>query len=300
MYMRLLCIDWIDDGFLPSQIGRLVGYEAIDLDGKVRGQDVYNSIVAQLLEQFQPHPTKQGYITNKRLLEERNGQRERAEERRISGAKGGKANQNKRLEAANSCSSASSSATQQLVAKSSSSSSTSSSSSIDKVYDTLSFAGAPAPDPREGAAQPPALRVPKPKKETKNFAPKIDLSESEHEKLLQEFGEESFRYYLPVCSDWLLARGQRMASPAAFMRNWIRKDIAERKGFYYPRPKENGFQPHCAATTAQKNLEYLKMKGYINGTEDLDEMFIANLNGEKRPVVELTGGRSLVQNPRKN
>lgn len=229
MYIRLLCIDWIDDGFPASQIGRLGGYEAIDLDGKLRGEEVYNSVIGQLLEQFQPHPTKPGLITNKRLLEERQGQKERAEERKVSGSKGGKANQNKRLKRANSYPLASSSATQQLVAKSS-----------------LSFAiPIPIPDPISisnagagildgGGASPPTAnhhhpQILDPKKEVR---PGIWLSVGDRWELVKEFGLESFNFYLDRCAEWLERKGEKRDDSLRFLKKWIAKDLLEQTGFY--------------------------------------------------------------------
>jgi hypothetical protein len=232
MYWQLLCIDWIEDGFPASQIGRLAGYEAIDLDGKVRGEEVYNSVVAQLLEQFQPHPSKPGLITNKRLLEERQGQQQRAEERRLAGAKGGKANRNKKLKPKLSyplaTSSATSSATHQLVAKRS-----------------FSFATAdPIPDPiytntngdgwilDGGGAVPPSANHPQPSDPKKEVRPGIRLTVGERWDLVKEFGLESFNFYLDKCSEWLERKGEARDDSFSFLKKWIAKDLRERVGFY--------------------------------------------------------------------
>lgn len=145
-----------------------------------------------------------------------------------------------------------------------------------------------------------SAKPPRVKKETKNFAPGINLTTEGHESIIQEFGQESFDYHLKVCSDWIAESGKKKTDCAAFMRNWIRRSLAERRGFYYPKKNTNGFEPHCAATTGQKNLEYLKQKGYIDGTENFDEMFKLDFTGQKRPVIELTGRGDVVSNPRKN
>lgn len=74
-----------------------------------------------------------------------------------------------------------------------------------------------------------------PPPEIKNFAPKISMTDKEYQTLIEEFGVESVNYHLKTCSDWLLSSGKIKKSSVAFMRNWIRKDIAECKGFYYPK-----------------------------------------------------------------
>jgi len=100
------------------------------------------------------------------------------------------------------------------------------------------------------------------------LAPKLLVTELEHEKLLEEFGSESVKYYTQVCSDYLLAKGRMMKSPAAFMRNWIRRDIAECKGFYYHK-FQNGVK-----TQKEKNLEYFKnrMEELKNEPQESHEM----------------------------
>lgn len=65
------------------------------------------------------------------------------------------------------------------------------------------------------------------------LAPQITVTKRELDGLHEEFGPESIAYYAPVCSDYLKSSGKRKKDYAAFMRNWIRKDIAERKGFYH-------------------------------------------------------------------
>lgn len=111
-----------------------------------------------------------------------------------------------------------------------------------------------------------------------NLAPKISMTEQQANALIEEFGEEACRYYKHVCSDWLVANGKVKKDAAAFMRNWIRKEIAERKGFYFPKQKESGYQPHTAAATAEKNLKYLEAQ---YGTEGVKDMFNSFINGEE-------------------
>lgn len=112
-----------------------------------------------------------------------------------------------------------------------------------------------------------------------HIAPKIAITEAEAKTLVEEFGREACAYYKNICSDWLVANGKTKKSPAAFMRNWIRKEIAERKGFYYPKSGENGYKPHTAANTAEKNFKYLESQ---YGTQGVTDMFNAVINREEK------------------
>lgn len=64
-------------------------------------------------------------------------------------------------------------------------------------------------------------------------APKITMTDSEQASLVEEFGAESVAYHAKVCSDYLLSSGKVKKNSAAFVRNWIRREIAECKGFYH-------------------------------------------------------------------
>lgn len=68
--------------------------------------------------------------------------------------------------------------------------------------------------------------------EKKNLAPRISMTDAEAKALVAEFGPESVKYHIKVCSDSLVANGRAKKNAAAFIRNWIRRDIAERRGFY--------------------------------------------------------------------
>lgn len=116
----------------------------------------------------------------------------------------------------------------------------------------------------------------------KSFAPKISMNEDGYSSLVSEFGEESFRHYLPICSDWLQHNGRNSKNSAAFMRNWIRKDIAERKGFYYPKQNQLGFKPHTAATTVERNLDY--MRKVENGEIDPEKEFNIAFDRKEKPL----------------
>lgn len=87
-YIRLISVDWIEDGFRPEDMGRLMRYEAIDLEGKMRPESTYNSIIAQLSKCFIAHPTKPSLITHPRLQFERTRQAENRKIRVSAGRKG--------------------------------------------------------------------------------------------------------------------------------------------------------------------------------------------------------------------
>ena len=124
---------------------------------------------------------------------------------------------------------------------------------------------------------------------TKNFAPGITLTEQGFKSLQSEFGDESFRYHLPICSDWLKANGKRKSDAAAFMRNWIRKELAERKGFYFP--KREQFKPHTAATTAEKNLDYFRNR---YGEDYVKQMFAGDVVNQEKSIGVTDDGGDLV------
>lgn len=86
MYVKLLCIDWLNDGFYSSAILKLSGYDWLDHSGGTR--DDWRDIEAQLSSCFVPHPTKQDYLTNPRVQREKAAQLERRKERVASGQKG--------------------------------------------------------------------------------------------------------------------------------------------------------------------------------------------------------------------
>lgn len=52
------------------------------------------------------------------------------------------------------------------------------------------------------------------------------------QKISKQFGQEIAEHYLPVCEDFLAAKGRTVKDFAAFVRNWIRKDQAEARGMF--------------------------------------------------------------------
>jgi hypothetical protein len=73
----------------------------------------------------------------------------------------------------------------------------------------------------------------------KAVAPRVTMTDAEHASLVEEFGRESVAYHVKVCSDYLLSSGKTKKNSAAFVRNWIRREIAECKGFYHQQGRKN-------------------------------------------------------------
>ena len=144
LYITLLCVDWIQDGFDPGPNWfrglTLAGFEWHEDDGAFRETD---KAIAQLSGCFVPHPTKEGFVTNPRLLKERAGQATRSAERAKAGRKGAdnrwKVNNNNKL-------ASDGRAIAQPMANDGSSSSSSSSSSIINKKSALSSADYVSPE----------------------------------------------------------------------------------------------------------------------------------------------------------
>ena len=94
IYWKLLCHDWINDGFpeLETAIKTLGGYELTDRAGKLRPQEDFENIFYTMDRQFIQHPTKLVFVTNPRLIKERKKQEKNRKEK----AKAGRASAKKR------------------------------------------------------------------------------------------------------------------------------------------------------------------------------------------------------------
>lgn len=125
LYVWLLCVDWLEDGFPEDLILKLSGYQWHKSDGSLR--DDSSEILATLKACFIKHPKKQGMLTNARLLKTRKLQEERHLKAVESGSRGGKAKYINNLQNLGSLEGGYDSATSKSLAKASSSSSTSSS-----------------------------------------------------------------------------------------------------------------------------------------------------------------------------
>lgn len=109
-----------------------------------------------------------------------------------------------------------------------------------------------ANEPEEKRGEENRLDLFLPKKVLLHFAPKISLTEESHKSLVDEFGTDSVLYHFKACSDWLLSNGKTKKDPAAFVRNWIRKSIAERSGYYHQNNQKNGARAAPTLSTQQR------------------------------------------------
>lgn len=91
IYLKLLCLDWINDG-LPNEkntIMRLGNFDWTDFQGQQRDADDFDLVFSHVMRKFIDHPKKQGFITNPRLLREREKQKKWRKKCRQGGKKSG-------------------------------------------------------------------------------------------------------------------------------------------------------------------------------------------------------------------
>lgn len=101
------------------------------------------------------------------------------------------------------------------------------------------------------------------------LAPKISMRASARAKLVEEFGEESVLYHVTSCSNYLQAEGKTKKDAGAFIRNWIRKEIAECKGYYSKANQRQASQlTFKSATERKREREEALFKKYLT-TEPL-------------------------------
>ena len=101
-----------------------------------------------------------------------------------------------------------------------------------------------------------------PTKEPKiKFTERISLTQSEYDKLGETFTLPVITYYLPILSDWL-ANGKAKRDHAAFIRNWIRKDQTEKKGFYAA-ATGNGHFLSVRERTLEREAEAVRISGLL-------------------------------------
>jgi hypothetical protein len=127
MYITLLCVDWLNDGFYAGSVLKLAGFDWMTDSGAIR--DDSQDIKDQLLACFVPHLTKEGYVTNPRLQRERKAQEDNRLKHVASGKKGAEKRWESDSDAIVSPSPENSTATVSPMAKNGSSSSSASSSS---------------------------------------------------------------------------------------------------------------------------------------------------------------------------
>lgn len=91
-----------------------------------------------------------------------------------------------------------------------------------------------------------------PKKVLIHLAPRVSVTPESLESLNLEFGQDSIKYHIKVCSDWLLSNGKTKKDPAAFIRNWIKKSIAERSGYYHSSNQKTPYKHLTTMSTQQR------------------------------------------------
>lgn len=264
MYVTLLCHDWLQDG-LPEDAIWILCASGMTQEEWLKGS-------WPLLQGcFTKHPKKSNTLTSWLLI----GARASQEKWRKKCSEGGKK----------------SAATRKALALSVGYERKGSSKIVPTNDQLNGNSPSPSPSPiyTEGSKDP-SVTPPKILPEKITLAPRISMTKESAQTLIEEFGRESCEYYKKVCSDYLVENGKTKKDCAAFMRRWIRREIAERKGFYYP--KQNGFQPHTAASTAQKNLEYFRSQN--NGTIDVEELFASPIERQKELGGDAFGGTGLV------
>lgn len=86
-YIKLLCFDWINDGIENDNqiLYRLTGLEYLDLQSG--DLDAHAGTIEMLKEKFVKHPTKKGFITNPRLMKEREKQSSFREKQSVNAKK---------------------------------------------------------------------------------------------------------------------------------------------------------------------------------------------------------------------
>lgn len=282
MYIKLLSIDWLEDGFPRGEMLRLSGYDWQDRNGLLRSDDGHSTAIALLSECFIAHPSKDGFVTNPKLQKIRKEQEENRVKKQKAGENGAKARWNKGLAPmADACECHDSANGKRIANDSSSSSSSSSICNITKSNITEPLT---------------PLKIPKPKKE-------IQLPVLEDYGLVevkQEFDTwVAYRRDIkkPLSTFSLQALAKRYQNRPAELKLAVEHTISMGwQGIVDPKAI-NGFKPHTAATTFEKNLEYLRSTR--NEPIDLNKLFNAFGDTEEIFDIESGSGASLVSSTKK-
>jgi hypothetical protein len=88
MYITLLCVDWLNDGFFETDILKLGGFEWRDPRESDYDKVLPEDVEFELQGCFVPHPTKLHHLTSPLLLEAREKQRLWREKSALGGKKG--------------------------------------------------------------------------------------------------------------------------------------------------------------------------------------------------------------------
>ncbi len=284
MYIKLLCIDWLEDGFPRGEMLRLSGYDWQDRHGLLRSDDGHSSAIALLSECFIAHPSKDGFVTNPKLQKIRKEQEENRLKKQKAGENGAKARWNKDLAPMATAYVCHDSANGKRIANDSSSSSSSSSSSISNI--TKSNITEPLTP----------LKISKPKKEI----PLPVLEDYGLAGVKQEFNDWlNYRKEIkhPLSPRSIQAFAKRYSQRPQDLKAAVEYTISSGwQGIQDPKTS-NGFKPHTAATTFEKNLEYLRSTQ--NEPIDLNKLFNAFGDAEEIFDIESGGRASLVSGAKK-
>lgn len=91
LYINLLCVDWIEDGFLKADMMILAGYNYYDQRGNLRDDECYAVAMRLLCDCFIAHASKPGYVTSPRLQQERKNLLDSQDRKREAGKIGANA-----------------------------------------------------------------------------------------------------------------------------------------------------------------------------------------------------------------
>lgn len=233
IYMRLLCYDWTDNGIVDDDKAwrRLGGFEYYNFQGDDRDPGDWDIILSYLTPQFIPHPTKEGYVTNPRLLKERANQKKRSLEAQDAANK--RWEEKRRADALRTQADADANA---LPTQCTSSSSSSSSPISILTREVVCEIAPPAPD----------SKIEKPKKTEKPLVPQLThvrMTQEEIQRIKADFPDRAMReFYFRSLDDWLeFNPKERSKDSNRRFRQFIRKDKAEGRGWFAPK-KTGGFQ----------------------------------------------------------
>ena len=248
-YIRLICFCW-REGSIPNDTEKLQ---------KLIGKNCPFEVARVVQGWFTPHPNQPSKLVHLRLEEEREKQREWREKSSKGGIKSAETRREKAINRIKSEGNKLKGGSKMVDTKCEPNVNTTSTS-------TSTSTSTNTEDTHVSSVTPPVK---------KTLAPKIIMDEKGFRSLLEEFGNESYKYYLPICSDYLVSSGKAKKDGAAFMRNWIRKDIAERKGFYYLKlnptlQNQNSINPHMSK--ALQNQIATKTAGeiFLQRTKDIE------------------------------
>lgn len=91
----------------------------------------------------------------------------------------------------------------------------------------------------------------------KKFGERVAMTEEEHAKLCETFGADAVTEHIAKADDWLLANGRTMKDYAAFMRNWLKRNMAQ------ARLGGNRMQNGCKTPDLSKSTEDLIRRGLL-------------------------------------